>query len=89
MPESVNDPKIHPEFDYEEITDPNTLDIDWENVETLSLFGCKISDPDLIAKMLPKLPKLKALWVNDNPCCADEGYSKMLRIYVENHHSTI
>lgn len=89
IPESINDPSLHPCFDDEDIEDPRNLDIDWDNVITLSLYGCKISNPDFVAEMITKLPKLKALWVNNNPCVEDDKYEKMLRIYVENHHSTI
>lgn len=88
-PHNVNDPKLHPEFDYQDIDDIRDLDIDWENVITLSLCGCKITNPDVIAVMLPKMPKLKAIWINNNPCVQTEENKKLFRIYVESHHAGV
>jgi hypothetical protein len=39
-PNSELDRKIYPEFDDTNVRDPRTLDIDWDNTVTLSLYNC-------------------------------------------------
>lgn len=88
-PKEVNDPKLHPEFDYQPIQDPRELDIDFENAITLSLYGCHIMNVDFIAEILKKMPKLKALWINENPCIHDEQKQGLFHHFVVNHHPGI
>lgn len=71
-PSSTLDPRIYPEYDDTNVRDPRELDIDWENAVTLSLYNCQIVEFDLIGEILKKMPKLKALWINGNPCILDE-----------------
>lgn len=83
------DPKIYPEFDDTNVRDPGQLDIDWENAVTLSLYNCQIVDFDLVGAVLKKMPKLKALWINGNPCILDEQHSQLAEYYIVSNHPNI
>jgi tubulin--tyrosine ligase-like protein 12 len=87
-PKSV-DPLLNPEFDGDEsIIDPRNLNVDWENIETLSLCYTGVSEPDLVAEMLTKCPKLKALWLLG--CPLNEGPAETLMfLYIEEKFSNI
>lgn len=88
-PKKQEPANIHADFDNDEtIVDPNTLQVDWENLETLSLCNTGIVEPDLVAEMLKKCPKLKALWLNGSP--ATEGPREMfMTIYLEEKHPNV
>jgi tubulin--tyrosine ligase-like protein 12 len=83
------DPVLHPEFDGDEtITDPRTVDVDWANVETLSFCNTSIEEGDMVAEMLTRCPKLKALWLNG--CPVAEGAKEMLMLmYIEEKHPNV
>lgn len=83
------DPVLNPEFDGDEtIYDPRTVDVDWENVETLSFCYTNVTEGDMVADMLTKCPKLKALWLNG--CPVAEGPKEMLMLkYIEELHPNI
>ena len=49
-----------------DIIDPNTLNLD-DQIITLSLYGNKISELNLLIESIKKTPNLKALWVKDTP----------------------
>lgn len=56
-------------YDLDEYDIESLKDIKFrEEVEEISLWGNKILDPNNITEILMKLPNLKALWLNDNPC---------------------
>lgn len=54
------------EFENLEIKDPTSVDIK-EDCITLSFYSNQIENLEDITKILKKLTKIKALWLNDNP----------------------
>lgn len=88
-PKKADDAALNPDFDGDEtIVDPRTVQVDWENVETLSFCNCGIVEPDIVADMLTKCPKLKGLWLNGNP--VSEGPREMLMVmYLEEKHPNV
>lgn len=78
------------EFDYQPVEDPCSLDqVDYENVQVMSLYGCKVSDLVLFDRFLKKSPNLKVLWMNDNPLCRDKEQEETMRKYIEQDHPNI
>jgi tubulin--tyrosine ligase-like protein 12 len=44
---------------------------------------------DLIGEILKKMPKLKALWINGNPCILDEQHSSLAEYFIVSHYPNI
>lgn len=88
-PKKADEAKLNPEFDGDEnLTDPRTVDTDWDNIETISFCNTGISDPDIVADMLNKCPKLKGLWLNGSPVSEGARLGLMI-MYIEEKHPNI
>ena len=88
-PKLEEDRRVHPDFDGDQsIVDPRKLELDWPNIETLSLCHTGVEEPDMVAEMLNWCPKLKGLWLTGSPVA--EGAKEYLMIrYVEELHPHI
>ena len=88
-PKAEENKSLHPDFDGDEsLTDPRTLDLDWANIETLSLCHTGIEEADMVVEALEKATKLKALWLTGSP--VSEGPREFLMMkYIEEKHPSI
>ena len=68
------------ELDELEITSLAPLDLPhkFPNLETLSLWGNQLSDPNDLLTTISSLSQLKALWINGNPLIEDEQQQAQL-----------
>lgn len=88
-PVKAEEANLNPEFDGDEtLTDPRTVDVDWENIETISFCSTGISDPDIVADMLTKCPKLKGLWLNGSPV-SEGARMALMHMYLEEKHPNV
>ena len=78
------------EFDYQPISDPSKLEnVNFEEVLVMSLYGCQIKELKLFDDFMKKCPKLKVLWLNDNPVCKDKKEEEMMRLYIEENYPNV